>query len=153
MTRKTPKSSGSKTPPLPGGAAAPRPGVKGQPALPGPSVEIDMASEKDRGLVRQMAKDAPRRFRAMDESVQTKIVKGMVEAVDAARRQLREVEKPSEKVATIDALASLTRTAAMIAAIQQKDEHHDDDVRLKEREVQTGEQLVKQYINIDPTKV
>jgi hypothetical protein len=112
-----------------------------------------MADEKDRGLVRQLAKGAPRRFRAMDEAVQNKLVKGMVEAVDAARKQLRTAEKPSEKVATIDALASLARTGAMIAALQQKDEHHEDEIRLKEREVKSQEDLVKQYINLDPNRV
>lgn len=79
---------------------------------------IDLATEADRGLIRRLATRNPRRWRMKDEFRDKCEV-----ALDWALARAQELDE-------VDSTISCIKTAAMLEAQNQADEHHAEKMRL-----------------------
>lgn len=92
----------------------------GTPSAPippgGAPLSLDMADERDRGLVRQAIKSWPRRWRNLDAAKRAQLVESLMLADEAARS----IDDPVEKA---KAIASIVRTGVMMEGQHQADQH------------------------------
>jgi hypothetical protein len=97
------------------------------PAIPpgGAETAIDLASERDRGLVRQAMKNWPKRWAGLDAVKKATFTKQLADAGDAAANLLQasDADLALKAAATV---ASIVRTAAMMEGQNQADEHVED---------------------------
>ena len=86
---------------------------------------IDLTDEKDRGMVRNAMRHWPRRWAGITADRKAAFVDGLVEANEAARKLVKDGEADIVLKAA-GTLASVARTAAMMEAQVQADEHLED---------------------------
>lgn len=92
----------------------------------GGGTSVDMASEKDRGMVRRIIQQYPRW--KVPETDKDEYLLGLKEANRVARAHLTDPDHSLDAARTV---ASIVKTAAMIEGQNQKDEH---EARQDERE-------------------
>lgn len=86
----------------------------------GVPTSIDLTSEKDRALVRNAMRSWPKRWRGLSEEFKEQCVKDLRAAGDTARAMLTDEEKAES---AIKAIASIVKTATVMEAQNQADEH------------------------------
>lgn len=87
----------------------------------GVACAVDPGSERDRGAIREAIRRWPRRFKALTPERLDEFVEGLVEAREAARQ----VEDPATRAKILDSCA---KTATMMEAIHQRDDHKAADL-------------------------
>lgn len=89
-------------------------------------VALDPLDPKDQALVRQAMKRWPKRWRGLDDAKKDKFIAGLEEAHDTAREVMRSSVEVRDQLSAAGLVLSAVKTAAMIEAQHQADEHLDD---------------------------
>jgi len=87
---------------------------------------IDPADPKDQALVRQAVKRWPKRWRGLDDAKKDKFVEGLEEAHDTARAIMKGAIDAKDQLDAAGLVLSAVKTAAIIEAQNQADEHLED---------------------------
>ena len=87
---------------------------------------IDPTDPKDQALVRQAVKRWPKRWRGLDDAKKDKFVEGLEEAHDTARAIMKGAIDAKDQLNAAGLVLSAVKTAAIIEAQNQADEHLED---------------------------
>jgi hypothetical protein len=87
---------------------------------------LDPADPKDQALVRSAMKRWPKRWRGLDDAKKDKFVQGLEEAHDTAREIMHGSVDNKDRLDAAGLVLSAIKTAAMIEAQNQSDEHLQD---------------------------
>ena len=87
---------------------------------------LDPNDPKDQALVRSAMKRWPKRWRGLDDAKKEKFVEGLEEAHDTAREIMRGSVDSKDRLDAAGLVLSAIKTAAMIEAQNQADEHLED---------------------------
>jgi hypothetical protein len=87
---------------------------------------LDPADPKDQALVRSAMKRWPKRWRGLDDAKKEKFVQGLEEAHDTAREIMHGSVDNKDRLDAAGLVLSAIKTAAMIEAQNQSDEHLQD---------------------------
>lgn len=99
-------------------------------AAGGAGTSLDMASEKDRALIRTAMKRWPKRWRGLTDAHKDSFANGLVVANEAAVKMIADpTHDPDLRLKAISAAASCARTAVMMEGQNQADEHEEEKCR------------------------
>jgi hypothetical protein len=87
---------------------------------------LDPADPKDQALVRSAMKRWPKRWRGLDDAKKDKFVQGLEEAHDTAQEIMHGSVDNKDRLDAAGLVLSAIKTAAMIEAQNQSDEHLQD---------------------------
>ena len=107
----------------------------------GAGTSLDLTTEKDRGLVRTAMKSWPKRWRGLTAEFKDKII----EDLETVRKRATEFpETMSDPLNGAKVLLSVAKTAAMMEAQHQSDEHLED----KNSRLDAGQSTENQKITV-----